>query len=126
MEQKRAVCLLMVRPDGKILAVSRKDDPSKFGLPGGKVEEGENGRVALAREVFEETGLHVSSHKDELRSPFTAMCNDYACTTYSTDYRDFVFFTEEEGVPMWVSKDVLFDGPFAEYNRFLFRSLKIS
>ncbi len=89
------------------------------------MEEGEDRRVALAREVFEETGLHISSHKDELRSPFTAMCGEYACTTYLADYRSFVFSTEEKGTPAWVSKGVLFAGPFGDYNRFLFRCLGI-
>ena len=33
-----AVCVIIQNDDGKILGVSRKDDPNMFGLAGGKVD----------------------------------------------------------------------------------------
>jgi 8-oxo-dGTP pyrophosphatase MutT (NUDIX family) len=50
------VSVLIVK-DGLILSVPRRNNPNDFGLPGGKVEEGESEVDAAARELFEETGL---------------------------------------------------------------------
>lgn len=54
---------IVVRDDGKILALKRApDDHSRGGnwdLPGGGYEEGEDVLVAIAREVQEEVGLLV-------------------------------------------------------------------
>ncbi len=55
---RRAVTALMFR-DGKVCCVSRKDDPDNFGLPGGKVDDGETFAVALEREVREELGIKI-------------------------------------------------------------------
>lgn len=56
----KAVCALILRPNNKVLAVSRKTDLNNFGLPGGKVELMESELEALIREVKEETGLKLT------------------------------------------------------------------
>ena len=45
--------------ESELLGVSRKDNHELFGLPGGKVDPGEDTYTAMKREVFEETGLIV-------------------------------------------------------------------
>ena len=47
--------------DGKVVLIKRKYEPLKgqWSLPGGMVETGETLETALAREMLEETGLHV-------------------------------------------------------------------
>ncbi len=49
----------LIEYDGKILALHRKEDKSQgntWGLPAGKVEEGESDIDAIIREIKEETG----------------------------------------------------------------------
>lgn len=57
-----AVTALLVK-DELVLAVSRKNNPNDFGLPGGKIDPGETPEGALFREVSEETGLNVGEFR---------------------------------------------------------------
>lgn len=52
---------VIVDDDGRVLMVKRGHAPEKghWSVPGGHVEPGETIREAAAREVLEETGLHV-------------------------------------------------------------------
>ncbi len=56
-----AVSALILNEEKKFLAVKRNKAPGKgqWSLPGGAVKLGETIRDAVAREVREETGLHV-------------------------------------------------------------------
>ena len=61
-----AVCVIVQNDEGKILAVSRKDDLTMFGLAGGKVdpEDGTNYDLAIIREAKEETGIDIYDLKE--------------------------------------------------------------
>lgn len=67
-----AVCVLFVNQD-HALAVSRRNDPTKWGLPGGKVDPGETSIQAAIRETQEEIGFTVHAH--ELQELFNDECN---------------------------------------------------
>lgn len=41
----------------KFLVISRRNDTTKWGLPGGKVDPGESNIKAVQRETVEETGM---------------------------------------------------------------------
>jgi 8-oxo-dGTP diphosphatase len=59
---KRVVAALIVH-DGKILVCQRtrhQTMPLKWEFPGGKIEEGEQARAALERELEEELGIHAA------------------------------------------------------------------
>ncbi|MBS1852602.1 MAG: (deoxy)nucleoside triphosphate pyrophosphohydrolase [Acidobacteria bacterium] len=59
---KRVVAGLIVK-DGKILVCQRTKHqtmPLKWEFPGGKIEEGEQPRDALRRELEEELGIHAN------------------------------------------------------------------
>jgi len=59
----REAGVMLVVKGGRILAVSRRSDPTKFGLPGGKKEYNETPQEAAIRETFEETGIVVHTCK---------------------------------------------------------------
>jgi 8-oxo-dGTP diphosphatase len=57
---KQVVAAIMVREDKKILICQRTKTqplPLKWEFPGGKIEEGEEPKVALRRELEEELGI---------------------------------------------------------------------
>lgn len=114
----RSACVLIQSEDGRVLAVSRKDDPTAFGLPGGKVDPGETPEEAAARELAEETGLHAT----DLRLVYKREDVDSINHTYVAEISGEVD-TDESGVIRWVSVEELLNGPFGDYNYRLFKHL---
>jgi len=80
-----------------VLMVTRKEEPSAFALPGGKVEEGEDPSAAAVRELEEETGLATwPAALEVLHEGFTArgkLARVYICRAYAGDAA-----TREKGV----------------------------
>lgn len=141
---KSAVCLLLPvfasRPlvsldAARFLAVSRRHDTSRWGLPGGKVDPGEHNLQALLREVREEIGLALSP--EELEPLYVEVVpgkgpqDTYWVTTYLWKrpvgpLSEAV--TAEEGLSVtWRSHHELSDPrqtPFAAYNVGVFEAYR--
>jgi len=121
-----ASCVLIENKQGKVLAVSRRNDSTKFGLPGGKVDPGETDISAAKRELKEETGIDISwfflreifSDTDDFE--YWTTCY-YACLSYTPEIgqKDL----GEEGEVKWVDKEVLTSGIFGTFNTKLFQTL---
>lgn len=117
--ESQAACVLIQDDDGRVLAVSRKDDPTAFGLPGGKVDAGETASDAAVRELEEETGLIVTN----LKQIYVRYDEDgFRCTTFIGKISGEIN-TDEGGVVRWVDPETLFAGPFGDYNRNLFKHI---
>lgn len=119
-----AVCCVIRNKENpeQILLVSRKDDPSIFGLPGGKVDEKDASPYeAIIREVKEETGLDVVLDEYPI---FARVCRRHA--PEGTDFFAYAYValkysgelrTQESGVLKWGTWEDQETGTFAEYNR---------
>lgn len=118
-KEKHAACCLILSDDGKVLAVSRRDDPTAFGMPGGKVDPGETPEQAAARELQEETGLTATN----LRKVFVHKEADgFTTHTFACEVSGEID-TPESGVIRWVTPEVMFSGPFGMYNKRLWAAL---
>lgn len=73
---KFAVAVIVLRQNTEVeggwetVLVARKDDNTRWSLPGGKVDPGETSPEAAHRELYEETGIHLGQtlnafHKQE-------------------------------------------------------------
>ncbi len=113
-----AVCVL-IEYNNQVLAVSRKDDLSKFGFPGGKNDLNWYGKPietpeqAIYREAEEETGLNLYSikkiYEGSEEGEFWTIC-------YTAEASGDIC-TKEAGVVKWVDWQVVMDGPFGNYNK---------
>jgi len=118
---------LLSRPSGPLnveyLSVSRKNDTSKKGLSGGKLDPGETPVEAMIREIREETGLRVIDYHlvfdavDDLHT----RCQTFRVTRFEGEVE-----TKESGLVEWTQAKTLAHSncsPFHEYNHALFTLL---
>lgn len=129
-----AASLLVLRNDGKLLAVSRKHDPNDFGLPGGKVDPGESPETAIVREAHEEIGLVIY----KVTPVFTRICRgkavpeqgilaqDYLNTTFvAASYGSVPRQQGGEGRLAWIPPRLLYFGGFGPYNAQMLKTMMI-
>jgi len=139
-EIRKAACVLLMRHDGKILTASRRGETADIGLPGGKVDPGEDSLTAALREFREETG--VTLVPDDVLKFYTRECSSKT-DTFSTETflcrcrgSNKLFeeigsepFEVEPGIQIkWSTWTELLDesNSFAKYNQTLYiESLKI-
>lgn len=116
---KKNVHCILINDEGFVLCVSRKDDYTDFGLPGGKVEAEDLTELdALHREVKEETGLDIYNTK----LIFACHRNGSMGYTYIADFSGTINTTEPH-VVKWGTFADLIDGSFGEWNYMVYQSL---
>src|SRR5215467_15196157 len=123
---KRVVAALIVK-DSQILACQRTRHqimPMKWEFPGGKIEEGEQPRDALRRELEEELGIEatvgdeVARIQHEYPSGGAVELRFYEVHTYRGDIENRIFRDVR-----WVERSQLPELDFLEADRTLVRDL---
>lgn len=84
----RAACVLIVRPDGKLLSISRGENTSDWALPGGRVEKHETLPEAARNELREETGI-VADTRARFVPIFKGRSQHFETSTYRVDGKLF-------------------------------------
>ncbi len=120
------VACVVVRNKDKFLSVSRKDNSTILGFPGGKCDENESLQDCVRRELKEETGLDVGY----LQLLYEGICIDeksnkeYDVTTFlANDFKGEIN-TKENGVVSWVTSEKLLYGNIGKYNKNVFDVIK--
>jgi 8-oxo-dGTP pyrophosphatase MutT (NUDIX family) len=128
MEKKIAVVALIYQEEilnSKILAVSRKNNHSDFGLPGGKLEASDETMFhGLIREVMEETGVRI----EKAEPIFTREDNEYVAIVFLVTKwtkEDVSLNPSETGRVKWADFEDLKKGSFGNYNSKLENHLKL-
>jgi 8-oxo-dGTP pyrophosphatase MutT (NUDIX family) len=118
--------LVIINEDGNVLCVSRKDNHSSMGLPGGKMEEQDNGNPKLTaiRETVEETGISVNL-LDVPDENLIFATHKYGSMSYTYLVRNYYgeIDYDEPHVVKWGTFQDLIGGAFGEYNKQVYDSL---
>jgi 8-oxo-dGTP pyrophosphatase MutT (NUDIX family) len=102
-----------------VLGVTRGIFSTKWGLPGGKIEDGEYAIYAAVRELYEETGIMLST-LDLLQKPYVShvayreRSHFYKCRV-PVKFRGIRL--KKEGWVAWVPVSWVNNGPFGAYNK---------
>ena len=117
---KISACVVLINPEGLVLGVSRKDDHTQMGLPGGKMDPEDNNdpMVTATRECKEETGLDVSN----LTLVFAIHKDGNMGFTYLAEYSGEINYDEPHLVK-WIPFELLINGRFGKYNKMVSKSL---
>ena len=118
--RKTSAGTLVIRPDGRVLAVSRRENEADWGLPFGICDPGETPEETAIRETREETGLRAY----DLKKVFEEQARTHHAITYLARVEGTVK-SSEEGRADWVDYHQLTQptSTYWEYNRKLLREV---
>ena len=112
---KYSVTAVILNDKGQVLAVSRKDDHSDFGLIGGWVDTKDDSlEMAICREIKEETGLIVKP-TNLLQVLSMNRGGNMSYSYYVKDYEGEIE-TDEPHIVKWTDFEEIKNGSFGYWN----------
>lgn len=120
---KPSAAAIILNISGTVLAIRRNKPGSLgYGIPGGKVEDGESYAEAMIREVREETGLRVKSFSSLYRGVVDDQ--EFFCETFLVTSYEGSPSTKSEGEVEWTTFDrLILESPFSHYNQRLLTAI---
>ena len=102
------VCVWVYDGKGKLLLTRRAPEKTGAGTwenSGGAAQAGENSRQAIARELFEETGIRAEPEEFEFLESSRDHCThyDFYCLKRETPLEDIVLLSGETDDVMWAT-----------------------
>ena len=114
--------VVLINDKGEICLVSRKTDHKDFGLPGGKLDEGETYEQAAIRETKEETGLDIKN----LTMIFAMHRKGRMGQTFIAEFDGEISYDKdvEPHVAKWGKMKEATSGSFGYWNKLVKKSLE--
>jgi 8-oxo-dGTP pyrophosphatase MutT (NUDIX family) len=115
---KKAACLVLYNNDlNEVVAVNRRGS-AMVGLPGGKVDPGEDTLQAAIRETWEETGIIVLGQPKLIYSEWVPGEVDYVTDCYFCEYSGSIPGGQEPDIEARWSNfgELTTNSPFGMYN----------
>ncbi len=126
--EKKAVVVTaaVIERDGKILIARRKEGLIAAGLwefPGGKLEEGEEPRRGLERELREELGVEARAGELICSVPFEGALKSFELVVFRTELSSEVFEPTDHDEIRWIEPRLMDESVFSKPDRPVVRLL---
>jgi len=122
----KTVTAAVVERDGKVLVARRRKELVAGGLwefPGGKLEEGEDPRRGLEREIAEELGVAARAGELLCAVPFTGGIMSFELVVYRTELLADDFRLTDHDKILWLEPAALDESLFSKPDRPVVRLL---
>lgn len=123
---EKVVTAAVVERDGKVLVARRKAGLVAAGLwefPGGKLEEGEDPRRGLERELGEELGVGARAGELLCTVPFSGPLKTFRLVVYRTELLSDDFRMTDHDEVRWLAPAEMDEGVFSKPDRPVVRML---
>lgn len=127
-EEKKAVVVTaaVIERDGKVLVARRKEGLIAAGLwefPGGKLEEGEDPRRGLERELWEELAVEAKAGELLCSVPFEGTLKSFELVVFRTEILSDDFAPTDHDEIRWIEPRLMDESVFSKPDRPVVRLL---
>ncbi|MGZ5497641.1 MAG: NUDIX domain-containing protein [Candidatus Aminicenantales bacterium] len=125
-EKTKVVTAAVIERDGKVLVARRKPELVAGGMwefPGGKLEEGEEPRKCLERELEEELGVRAVAGERVCSVPFEGPITSFELIVFRTKLMSYDFRLTDHDLILWLAPAEMDESVFSKPDRPVVRLL---